>query len=202
MDNHAFNVLKTHKTLNYVICRVFMCFSLWIDNFVFVSGNGKRSGPPTDLSKNIQNDQLLLKKILLQNSDFNNYGIGNFDLSPSEPLEEQSSGNNGLEDLKTLSDLIQELVSLCCLILQKKMRMEIEKMSKNEFTATLLFYKHNFVLRKKRNLFQGTTAKYFVFNVFVVFFISLLSLMIVSCFVLFLKLLGISVSSVCLRWNN
>lgn len=72
------------------------------------------------MSKNIQNDQLLLKKILLQNSDFNNYGIGNFDLSPSEPLEEQSSGNNGLEDLKTLSDLIQELVSLCCLILQKK----------------------------------------------------------------------------------
>ncbi|XP_071136511.1 uncharacterized protein [Mytilus edulis] len=73
-------------------------------------GNGKRSGPPTDLSKNNQNDQLLLKKILLQNSDFNNYGIGNFDLSPSESLEERSSGNNGLEDLKTLSDLIQELI--------------------------------------------------------------------------------------------
>lgn len=74
-------------------------------------GNGKRSGPPTDLSKNNENDQLLLKKILLQNSDINNYGIDDFDITPIDPLEEQyKSGYNGLEDLKTLSDLVQELI--------------------------------------------------------------------------------------------
>jgi hypothetical protein len=40
---------------------------------------------------------------LLQNSDINNYGIDDFDITPIDPLEEQyKSGYNGLEDLKTL----------------------------------------------------------------------------------------------------
>lgn len=74
-------------------------------------GNGKRSGPPLDLSKKQnQNDQLLLKKILLQNSDINNYRIDDLDITPSDRLEDQSSGYNGLQDLKTLSALVQELI--------------------------------------------------------------------------------------------
>lgn len=85
------------------------CRGRWAIHACF-GGNGKRSGPPTDLTKTNQNDQLLLRKILLQNSDLDNYKIDNYDLSPSEPILEQSSENNGLEDLKTLSDLVQELI--------------------------------------------------------------------------------------------
>ena len=97
-------MLKTQIQIRWIVINRFYC--------IYFSGNGKRSGPPTDLSKNNENDQLLLKKILLQNSDINNYGIDDFDITPIDPLEEQyKSGYNGLEDLKTLSDLVQELVS-------------------------------------------------------------------------------------------
>lgn len=101
---------KQTEDMNYLSGFTNKCRGRWAIHACY-GGNGKRSGPPTDLSKNNENDQLLLKKILLQNSDINNYGIDDFDITPIDPLEEQyKSGYNGLEDLKTLSDLVQELI--------------------------------------------------------------------------------------------